>query len=86
MTVSARQANFMLPDDILNDLKELVGPRRQSRFVAEALRKELQRERMKNTLKTSFGAWKDEDHPELRDGVDNYVRKQRSSTRSGRNT
>lgn len=86
MTVLARQANFMLPDDILNDLKQLVGPRQQSRFVAEALRKELQRERMKNTLKTSFGAWKDEDHPELRDGVDNFVRKQRSSTRSGRNT
>jgi len=84
MTVLARQANFMLPDDLLNELKQLVGPRQQSRFVAEALRKELQRERMKNALKTSFGAWKDEDHPELQDGVDRYVRSQRVSTRSKR--
>lgn len=85
MTVLARQANFMLPDDLLNDLKQLVGQRQQSRFVAEALRKELQRERMKNALKTSFGAWKDEDHPELLDGVDHFVRSQRKSTRLGRN-
>lgn len=84
MTVLARQANFMIPEDLLNDLKQLVGQRQQSRFVAEALRKELQRERMKNALKSSFGAWKNEDHPELQDGVDHYVRNQRRSTRSGR--
>lgn len=83
MTVVARQANFMIPEDLLNDLKQLVGQRQQSRFVAEALRKELQRERMKNALKSSFGAWKNEDHPELQDGVDRYVRNQRRSTRSG---
>ena len=85
MTVLARQANFMIPDDLLNELKQLVGQRQQSRFVAEAVRKELQRERMKNALKTSFGAWKDEDHPELQDGVDHFVRNQRKSTRLGRN-
>jgi hypothetical protein len=75
----------MLPDDLLNDLKQLVGQRQQSRFVAEALRKELQREKMKNALKTSFGAWKDEEHEELQGGVDNYVRKLRKSTRLERN-
>jgi hypothetical protein len=84
MAALARQANFMLPDDLLNDLKQLVGARQQSRFVAEALRKELQREKIKKVLETSFGAWKDEDHPELQDGVDHYVRNQRKSTRSER--
>lgn len=86
MTVLARQANFMIPDDLLSDLKQLVGLRQQSRFVAEAIRKELQREKMKNALKNSFGAWKDEDHPELKDGVDHYVRSQRKSTRLDRTT
>jgi hypothetical protein len=81
MSVLARQANFMIPDDLLSDLKQLVGLRQQSRFVAEAIRKELQREKMKNALQNSFGAWKDEDHPELKDGVDHYVRSQRKSTR-----
>jgi hypothetical protein len=84
MAVLARQANFMIPDDLLSDLKQLVGLRQQSRFVAEAIRKELQREKMKNALKNSFGAWKDEDHPELKDGIDHYVRSQRKSTRLDR--
>lgn len=79
-----RQANFMLPDDLLSDLKQLVGQRQQSRFVADAVRKELRHEKMKNALKVSFGAWRDEDHPELKGGVEQYVREQRRSTRSGR--
>ncbi|HIJ87401.1 MAG TPA: hypothetical protein HPP97_06890 [Desulfuromonadales bacterium] len=86
MTVLARQANFMLPDDLLNDLKQFVGQRQQSRFVAEALRKELQREKLKIALKTSFGAWKSEDHPELQSGTDHYIRNQRKSSRSERST
>ncbi len=84
MTVLSRQANFMLPEDLLNELRQLVGQRQQSRFVAQALRKELQRERLKNALQTSFGAWKDEDHPELQEGADRFVRKQRKSTRMER--
>jgi hypothetical protein len=85
MSVLVRQANFMLPEDLLNDLKQFVGQRQQSRFVAEAVRKELRHEKMKNALKVSFGAWKDEEHPEFKDGVDLYIREQRRSTRSGRN-
>ncbi|HEY4745578.1 MAG TPA: hypothetical protein VIH45_13020 [Desulfuromonadaceae bacterium] len=84
MTVALKQANFILPEDLLNELKQLVGQRQQSKFVAEALRKELQRERLKSVLETSFGAWRDEDHPELRRGADAYVRNQRKSSRSGR--
>jgi hypothetical protein len=84
MSVAVRQANFMLPDDLLNELKQLVGQRQQSRFVAEAVRKELQREKMKHALQASFGAWKDEDHPELLVGVEQYVRDQRRSSRAER--
>ncbi len=44
----------------------------------------VQCEKMKNALKSNFGAWKDENHPELQDGVDYHVRNLRKSTRSGR--
>ncbi len=84
MTVAARQANFMLPEDLLHDLKQLVGQRQQSRFVAEALRKELQREKMRAALKQSFGAWQQEDHPELEQGVERHLRTQRKSSRLSR--
>lgn len=59
MGTTARQANFIIPEDILEDLKKHVARRQQSRFVAEALRKELKRVRLESALENSFGAWED---------------------------
>lgn len=81
MSAAARQANFSIPEDILDDLKKHVARRQQSRFVADALRKELKRLRLLSVLEESFGAWKDADHPELAGGTEEYVRKIRKSTR-----
>jgi hypothetical protein len=81
MGVAAKQANFVIPEDILEDLRKHVSRRQQSRFVAEALRKELKRIRLETALEESFGAWKEKDHPELTDGTDNFVRKSRKSSR-----
>jgi hypothetical protein len=52
--------------------------------VSEALRKELNRIKLEKALQTSFGAWKDKDHPELKRGTDAYIRSMRRSTRSSR--
>ena len=81
MRSTARQANFSIPEDILDDLRKQIARRQQSRFVADALRKELKRLRLQSVLEESFGAWKDSDHPELAEGVEEYVRKTRKSTR-----
>ena len=81
MQRTSRQANFQIPEDILEDLRSHVERRQQSKFVAEALRKELQRLRLKNALETSFGAWDDCDHPELQSGTDEFVRNIRKSSR-----
>jgi hypothetical protein len=45
------------------------------------LQKELKRLRLEKALKLSFGAWKDEDHPEMAQGTENYVRVLRKTTR-----
>lgn len=84
MTTATRQANFLLPADVLNELKTSVPPRQQSRVVAEALRKELKRIKLTKALETSFGAWRDSDHPELKKGTEAFVRSLRVNTRSGR--
>jgi len=81
MGTTAKQANFVIPEDILNDLRKHVARRQQSRFVAEALRKELKRLRLETALEESFGAWKDKDHPELKEGAEKFVRKTRKSSR-----
>jgi hypothetical protein len=81
MQNAARQANFQIPENILADLRSQVDRRQQSKFVAEALRKELQRLRLRNALETSFGAWNDRDHPELQGGTEEFIRNIRKSTR-----
>jgi hypothetical protein len=81
MGAPAKQANFVIPEDILDDLRKHVGRRQQSRFVAEALRKELRRLRLETVLEESFGAWQDKDHPELKEGTEKFVRKIRKSSR-----
>lgn len=84
MGSATRQANFLLPEELLEELKANVSTRQQSRFVAEALKKELQRIRLAKALETSFGAWKEADHPELAKGAETFVRRIRKSTRAKR--
>ncbi|OHE59978.1 MAG: hypothetical protein A2Z47_03365 [Thermodesulfovibrio sp. RBG_19FT_COMBO_42_12] len=81
---ATKQANFLLPEDLLYELKTVVSKRQQSKVVADALRKELKRLKLEKVLKISFGAWKDKNHPELKQGTEAYVRKMRISTRMAR--
>ena len=84
MGAATKQANFLLPEDLLEELKRTVSPRRQSRFVTEALRKELMRLRLAKAIDASFGAWKEKDHRDLAKGTDSYIRRMRRSTRPGK--
>jgi len=84
MGIAAKQANFLLPEDLLEELKSTVAKRQQSKVVAEALRKELKRLKLEKTLRDSFGAWKDNDHPELKEGTEAFVRKLRKTSRLSR--
>ncbi len=79
-----KQANFQLPEDLLNELRENVGKGELSRFVSNALQRELQRLRQQKVLDTTFGAWKSSKHPELAGGIDQFVRNIRKSTRGKR--
>jgi hypothetical protein len=84
MAIVTRQANFLLPEDLTEEVRRLIPKRELSKFVAEAIRKELKRLQFRQALEASFGAWRDEDHPELTKGTDAYVRTVRKSRRSAR--
>ncbi|MGR3320126.1 MAG: hypothetical protein ACUZ8O_16785 [Candidatus Anammoxibacter sp.] len=81
MRTLTKQANFLLPKDILGDLKKYVPRMEQSKVVAEALKKELKRIKLQKALEGSFGVWKGNDHPELAEGTDKYIRNMRKSRR-----
>jgi len=84
MATISKQANFLLPEDLLNELRKAVPGRQQSKVVAEALRKELKRLKLKKSLQEAFGAWKEKEHPELKEGTEELVRRLRRSTRLAR--
>jgi hypothetical protein len=81
---SMRQANFLLPAELLDELRRAVPRGQQSRVVGEALRNELRRLRFRRAVVDSFGAWKDSEHPELARGTRRFVRSLRRSTRPRR--
>lgn len=79
-----QQANFLVPEDLLEELRRTVPKGKQSKVVAEALERELRRLRFLKNLDKQFGAWRKGPHPELQAGVERSVRKLRRSTRGKR--
>lgn len=79
-----QQANFLMPDDLLEELRRIVPKGQQSKVVAQALERELRRIRFIKNLEKQFGAWKKEKHAELKIGVERHIRRLRRSTRGKR--
>jgi hypothetical protein len=69
-----------LPVDVVADIDKLVGKRGRSAFITEIARDEIQRRQQRNALRAARGAWKDEDHPELKDGAAAWVSQMRSES------
>ncbi len=81
MAIITKQANFTLPEDLLEELKKTIPKGEQSKVVGEALRNELKRIKFKKAVEAGFGAWKDAKHPELVKGARSFVRSLRKSSR-----
>lgn len=56
--VKKRQANFLLPERLLDELRRLVPAKQRSRVVATALERELSRMRVSQALGEYFGSWR----------------------------
>jgi hypothetical protein len=68
----------VLPTDVVARIDKLVGRRGRSSFLVEAAKFELQRLEQLKALRAAKGAWKDKDHPELKDGAEAWVRTMRA--------
>ena len=76
-SASAKRTHVVLSEQLIKAIDTLVGARQRSRFLMEAAEKELMRRRQLAALKAAAGAWKDKDHPELKQGPAVWVRKLR---------
>jgi hypothetical protein len=55
------RTNLLLPKELVEEVDRFAGPRGRSRFVAEALAERIRRERLREVVETTAGAWRD--HP-----------------------
>lgn len=55
------RTNLLLPEDLVEQLDRIAGPRGRSRYVADAVRERLRRDERMAAIKAAAGSWRD--HP-----------------------
>ena len=75
--MNTKRTHIVIPQQLVAEIDTLVGKRSRSTFLTQAAEKELMRLRQINALEGAAGAWKDKDHPELKQGAAKWVKKLR---------
>jgi len=78
--MSTRRTHIVIPELLATEIDRLVGKRGRSEFLTQAAEKELRRLRQVRALQNLAGAWKDNDHPELKKGAAHWVRELRKKS------
>jgi hypothetical protein len=55
------RTNLLLPEELVAGIDEVAGPRGRSRYVADAVARQLRRDRLMIAARETAGAWRD--HP-----------------------
>lgn len=78
---------ILLKKSLVDELDRVIPFNQRQHFVEETLARELRRRKLRIALKKSYGAWKDEDHPELAtyEDVNNWVKSIRKKSSSSFN-
>jgi metal-responsive CopG/Arc/MetJ family transcriptional regulator len=59
------RTNLLLPKDLVEEVDRFAGDRGRSRYVAEALRQRLKRDRLRERIDATAGAWSADAYPEF---------------------
>jgi len=70
----------VLPENLVRQIDRIVGARGRSAFLAELARREIKRRHLLEMFRREEPIWKDEDHPELKEGAAEWVRKMRAQS------
>jgi len=57
------RVHINLDEHLVRELDDLVGPRRRSSFISEAIRKAVDQERRWRLMRSAIGSISDEGHP-----------------------
>jgi hypothetical protein len=75
---STKRAHIVLPEELVREIDKIAGSRGRSAFLADLAKREIKRQQLIEIFKSKEPIWKDEDHPELKDGAAAWVRKMRA--------
>ena len=78
--MASQRAHIILPQDLIEEIDSMVGPRGRSAFLVETARAELRRRRLLAFLRSDQPAWDERDHPELGAGTGAWVKRIRSES------
>ena len=86
--IKHRRAHVVMPEDLIQAVDALVGTRRRSQFIAEAVAGELRRRRLRAAIAEMDGALADADIPgwETPESAAAWVRALRDGAEVPRNT
>ena len=70
------RTNLLLPGDLVAEVDAVAGPRGRSRYVAQAIERQLRRDRWWAAAQAVAGAWTADSHPEFAtsEAVQEWVR------------
>jgi hypothetical protein len=69
-----------IPPQVAAQIDRIAGPRKRMAFVVEVLEREIRRRGQMEALRQAVGAWRDDDHPELANGSEAWVRQMRQES------
>ncbi|MGI9075578.1 MAG: hypothetical protein ACR2JB_30585 [Bryobacteraceae bacterium] len=75
--MNSKRPHVVIPEQLVKEIDTFVGSRQRSSFLTQAAERELMRLRQLKALDSAAGAWKDSNHPELKQGSAKWVRKLR---------
>lgn len=68
------RTNLLLPEELVDALDRVAGPRGRSRYVAEAVRERLRRDERMAAIEAAAGSWRDHPLFPTSDAVGEWVR------------
>ena len=74
--MNAKRTHVVLEEKLVQEIDRLVGARQRSHFLTQAAEEKLIRIRQLKALE-EMSSWKDKDHPELKRGAAEWVKKLR---------
>lgn len=77
--MTQKRTHFFIPEELLAEMDKVAGKGKRNNLVVQILDHEIKRRRLLQILDDAAGCWKDEDHPELKDGAYAWVRQMRQA-------